>query len=268
MTNGYGIFPFASCFCVSSFCLGSSRFAFLYCELLQYFAKIHFLSSICQCCFLALLSILLLCLLDQSAEYAHVKYHAISCGPAKTVLIFGVGMKNYIERIYQFIQEIILVENCLLVRETNLIFMPVLPCFCFMQALLFIAVSFFSFSSPFVFALRLLFSTSFLFQITMLGRLNGAIFAVLMLVSSFFGAVFLLFPHLFLAKFYPRAWRLLADRVVGLWLTFPAALLEKLFGCRFYVTGDIIKARHPAIILMNHRTRFVFFIVFFICVSD
>ena len=116
----------------------------------------------------------------------------------------------------------------------------------------------------------------------MLGKLNGVVFTALIFVSSLLGSIFLLFPYIPLAKFFPKQWRFLADRFVGLWLTFPAvslsftdvtffffgfkhcflkALLEKLFGCSFRVTGDMIKKEKAALIIMNHRTRHVFFFI-------
>lgn len=65
----------------------------------------------------------------------------------------------------------------------------------------------------------------------------------------------MLFPFIPVAMFIPRKWRFFADRMLGYWLTFPASLIEFVFGSRFHVTGDLIKRDKPAIILMNHRTR-------------
>lgn len=104
----------------------------------------------------------------------------------------------------------------------------------------------------------------------MLGKFTGLLFALLIFISSLLGSIFLLFPYIPLAKFFPKQWRFVADRFVGLWLTFPAvsftiasplhfqqfqALIEKLFGCRFKVTGDLIQRDKAALIIMNHRTR-------------
>ncbi|WKY12901.1 hypothetical protein Q1695_004038 [Nippostrongylus brasiliensis] len=89
----------------------------------------------------------------------------------------------------------------------------------------------------------------------MFGRINGVIFVVLLFITSYLGCIFLLFPvvpFLFLA---PSLWRKCADSLVGYWLTFPAALLEKVFGVSFHVTGDLILRDKPALIILNHRTR-------------
>ncbi|PAV81696.1 hypothetical protein WR25_04729 [Diploscapter pachys] len=86
-------------------------------------------------------------------------------------------------------------------------------------------------------------------------RPHGLVFALLSFLTSFLGAVFMLFPFIPFAYFCPRIWRFVADRLVGYWLTFPASLIEFVFGSRFHVTGDLIKRDGPGILLMNHRTR-------------
>uniref|UniRef100_A0A7E4VIT4 PlsC domain-containing protein n=1 Tax=Panagrellus redivivus TaxID=6233 RepID=A0A7E4VIT4_PANRE len=86
-------------------------------------------------------------------------------------------------------------------------------------------------------------------------KYDGAVFVLLIFLSSFLGSIFLLAPLLPLAFFAPRVYRNAADRLVGYWLTFPASLLIFIFKVKFRVTGDLIDRRKPAIILMNHRTR-------------
>lgn len=56
----------------------------------------------------------------------------------------------------------------------------------------------------------------------MFHRLQGPIFVFLLFITSLLGAVFIIFPFVPLAYFYPKAWRFCADRFVGYWLTFPA----------------------------------------------
>ncbi|CAJ0589516.1 unnamed protein product [Cylicocyclus nassatus] len=89
----------------------------------------------------------------------------------------------------------------------------------------------------------------------MFGRLNGVIFVLLIFLTSFLGSIFMLFPLLPFAYYGKKFWRVCADRLVGYWLTFPASLVEYMFGTNFHVTGDLILRDKPAIIIMNHRTR-------------
>ncbi|CAI4231528.1 unnamed protein product [Auanema sp. JU1783] len=89
----------------------------------------------------------------------------------------------------------------------------------------------------------------------MAGKLNGIVFVFLLFISSLLGSIFILFPFIPLAIYAPKLWRFFADRFVGYWLTFPASLIEFVFGCHFHVTGDLIKRDKPALIIMNHRTR-------------
>nr|CDJ83971.1 Phospholipid glycerol acyltransferase domain containing protein [Haemonchus contortus] len=89
----------------------------------------------------------------------------------------------------------------------------------------------------------------------MFGRLNGVLFVLLLFLTSFLGSVFMLFPLLPFAYYGTKFWRICADRLVGYWLTFPASLVERVFGTAFHVTGDLILHDYPALIIMNHRTR-------------
>uniref|UniRef100_A0A0K0FWN8 Lysocardiolipin acyltransferase 1 (inferred by orthology to a human protein) n=1 Tax=Strongyloides venezuelensis TaxID=75913 RepID=A0A0K0FWN8_STRVS len=86
-------------------------------------------------------------------------------------------------------------------------------------------------------------------------KLLGTCIAFLLLLSTLFGSVFMLFPFVFLIVIYPSLWRRFADILTGLWFLFPAGLLEILYGIKFTVTGDLISHTAPAIIIMNHRTR-------------
>ncbi|RCN52961.1 Acyltransferase [Ancylostoma caninum] len=89
----------------------------------------------------------------------------------------------------------------------------------------------------------------------MFGRLNGVVFVLLVFLTSFLGSIFMLFPLLPFAYYGTKFWRICADRLVGYWLTFPASLVEYVFGSNFHVTGDLILRDKPALIIMNHRTR-------------
>jgi lysocardiolipin and lysophospholipid acyltransferase len=89
----------------------------------------------------------------------------------------------------------------------------------------------------------------------MFGRFDGIFFASLVFFSSLLGALFILFPFIPLAFFAPRIFRFVCDRFVGYWLTFPASMLNFIFGVKFHVTGDLIEHSKPSLIIMNHRTR-------------
>ncbi|KHN87259.1 Lysocardiolipin acyltransferase 1 [Toxocara canis] len=84
---------------------------------------------------------------------------------------------------------------------------------------------------------------------------RGAMFCVLLFLSSLLGSIFILMPFVPLVYLSPRLWRLCADRFVGYWLTFPASLCDFVFGIKFHVSGDLIERNSPALIIMNHRTR-------------
>uniref|UniRef100_A0A0N4ZRD9 PlsC domain-containing protein n=1 Tax=Parastrongyloides trichosuri TaxID=131310 RepID=A0A0N4ZRD9_PARTI len=86
-------------------------------------------------------------------------------------------------------------------------------------------------------------------------KVFGALVASLLLLSTLFGSIFMLWPFTFLIILYPSLWRRFADILVGLWFLFPAGLLELCYGIKFTVTGDIISHTSPALIIMNHRTR-------------
>uniref|UniRef100_A0A914WNJ1 Phospholipid/glycerol acyltransferase domain-containing protein n=1 Tax=Plectus sambesii TaxID=2011161 RepID=A0A914WNJ1_9BILA len=88
-----------------------------------------------------------------------------------------------------------------------------------------------------------------------LNRARGGLFAVLLFLTSFLGAIFILVPFFPFIFIRPTIWRHCADKLVGYWLTFPAALCEFLFGIKFHITGDPIVFAEPALIIMNHRTR-------------
>lgn len=53
----------------------------------------------------------------------------------------------------------------------------------------------------------------------------------------------------------PCLWRKLMDRLVGLWIVMPGALMDYLFGANISIKGDMIEHDEPALIIMNHRTR-------------
>uniref|UniRef100_A0A7E4VHW4 PlsC domain-containing protein n=1 Tax=Panagrellus redivivus TaxID=6233 RepID=A0A7E4VHW4_PANRE len=88
-----------------------------------------------------------------------------------------------------------------------------------------------------------------------LDKVRGIGFGIAMLLSAFFGSIFVMMPCTPLIWLQPKWYRRLVDRLVGFWLVMPSGLMEYLFGVRFTVTGDHIDPSHPGIIIMNHRTR-------------
>jgi lysocardiolipin and lysophospholipid acyltransferase len=88
-----------------------------------------------------------------------------------------------------------------------------------------------------------------------LGKVGGPLFCVLLFVTSFYGAVFLVGPALSLIYVWPWLYRRVIDRIVAFWLIFPIALLEKVFRVKFFVKGDGFNYMDRTLIVMNHRTR-------------
>uniref|UniRef100_A0AC35UDM3 PlsC domain-containing protein n=1 Tax=Rhabditophanes sp. KR3021 TaxID=114890 RepID=A0AC35UDM3_9BILA len=86
-------------------------------------------------------------------------------------------------------------------------------------------------------------------------QVKGVTFVILIFLTSFYGSIFVIFPFIPLIWLSPKVWRVVADRSVGFWLTYPVALSELIFGVKVFVSGDVIEASQPAILLMNHRTR-------------
>ncbi|CAJ0583293.1 unnamed protein product, partial [Mesorhabditis spiculigera] len=89
----------------------------------------------------------------------------------------------------------------------------------------------------------------------LLKRLKGYLFGFLVFITSLMGSIFILLPFLPVAYLSPIQFRWIADRAVGYWLTFPASLLEFVYGVKFRLVGDVIDRQKPALIIMNHRTR-------------
>uniref|UniRef100_A0AC35G298 Phospholipid/glycerol acyltransferase domain-containing protein n=1 Tax=Panagrolaimus sp. PS1159 TaxID=55785 RepID=A0AC35G298_9BILA len=90
---------------------------------------------------------------------------------------------------------------------------------------------------------------------TKFDKCRGAIFGISMLLSAFFGCIYVLMPLAPLIFLHPRFYRRIVDRLVGFWLVMPSALMEYLFGVHLTITGDEIEHSRPAVIIMNHRTR-------------
>ncbi|CAD6193829.1 unnamed protein product [Caenorhabditis auriculariae] len=86
-------------------------------------------------------------------------------------------------------------------------------------------------------------------------RLKGWLFGIGMLSSSLFGMLFVITPVMPLALFKPILWRKLLDRLVGMWVIMPGALMSFMFGASVKVQGHKIDHSEPALIIMNHRTR-------------
>lgn len=104
---------------------------------------------------------------------------------------------------------------------------------------------------------------------TWLEKIRGFCFAISMLLSAFFGSVYVLLPLAPLLFLCPRLWRRVVDRLFGFWLVMPSVkfvlfiksiyflkgLMEYLFGVQFTVTGDKIEHIEPSLLICNHRTR-------------
>lgn len=69
----------------------------------------------------------------------------------------------------------------------------------------------------------------------------------------------------------PHSWRRLVDRLVGMWVAMPGvrsftihsnyfpylqAILQFVWGVKVRVVGHKIEHADPALIIMNHRTRY------------
>ncbi|CAJ0578551.1 unnamed protein product, partial [Mesorhabditis spiculigera] len=85
--------------------------------------------------------------------------------------------------------------------------------------------------------------------------LKGWILTTILFFSSLYGVFYVLLPLWPILLFRPSTYRLLADRMIGLWLILPGGLLKFLFGIKVSVVGDFIEHAEPAVIIMNHRTR-------------
>lgn len=93
----------------------------------------------------------------------------------------------------------------------------------------------------------------------------GLLFGLSILFTSLFGnyIITLFLPLLILGRH--RLWRAYMDRAISFWMMIPIVslpfpsqsqgFLEFLYGVSFRVSGDPIDPDEPALILMNHRTR-------------
>ena len=72
---------------------------------------------------------------------------------------------------------------------------------------------------------------------------------------SLIGAIYMIAPLIPLLFWNPRLWRKLMDRLIGVWVIMPGALMEFLFGSRVSIKGEMIEHEEPGLIIMNHRTR-------------
>ncbi|CCD74362.1 Phospholipid/glycerol acyltransferase domain-containing protein [Caenorhabditis elegans] len=86
-------------------------------------------------------------------------------------------------------------------------------------------------------------------------RLKGWFFGAAMLLSAFFGVLYIVTPLVVLLFLKPRLWRQMLDRLVGIWVIMPGALCNYIFGANIRIKGDFINHEEPALIIMNHRTR-------------
>ncbi|PAV81695.1 hypothetical protein WR25_04728 [Diploscapter pachys] len=86
-------------------------------------------------------------------------------------------------------------------------------------------------------------------------RVRGWLFAAFIFFSALFGIAVIVTPLLPLIFVNPKLWRKILDRLVGLWICMPAAMMSVIFGSRTHVRGDRIDHADAAIIIMNHRTR-------------
>ncbi len=90
---------------------------------------------------------------------------------------------------------------------------------------------------------------------TPLGYAKGLLFSTMIVVSSFLGSVYVLFPLTPLIFLAPTLYRRAVDFLVGWWLVLPSGLIELLWGVEFSVSGVPINTNKPALVIMNHRTR-------------
>ncbi|KAK6027818.1 Acyltransferase, partial [Ostertagia ostertagi] len=86
-------------------------------------------------------------------------------------------------------------------------------------------------------------------------RLRGWIFCAFTLISALLGTIFIITPLLPIMYINPRLWRKCMDRLVGIWVVMPGALMTYIFGAKVRIRGDMIDHSKPALIIMNHRTR-------------
>lgn len=75
------------------------------------------------------------------------------------------------------------------------------------------------------------------------------------------GSIYIITPLLPLLFVNPRCWRKCMDRLVGVWVAMPAALMTYMFGAKVRVRGDMIDHSKPAVIIMNHRSRCTFILL-------
>ena len=90
---------------------------------------------------------------------------------------------------------------------------------------------------------------------TLGGYIKGCLFSIFILLSAFFGSVYVLFPITPLIYLSPHTYRRIVDFLIGYWLVLPSGLIELLWGAEFTVSGERIDGGKPALVLMNHRTR-------------
>ncbi|XP_071796249.1 lysocardiolipin acyltransferase 1-like [Asterias amurensis] len=88
-----------------------------------------------------------------------------------------------------------------------------------------------------------------------LGVCKGVIGTLSLIITAFFGSVFLMGPVLPLMFFSPSLFRWVTDYLMSMWLLLPVALMEIVFGVTVSMTGDTVAANEGSIIIMNHRTR-------------
>lgn len=87
-------------------------------------------------------------------------------------------------------------------------------------------------------------------------RLKGWVFAAALYFSALFGVFYVLVPLSPLIVLSSSVYRNIADRMIGLWLILPSGLLKLMYGAKVNVIGDMVDHSEPALIIMNHRTRF------------
>ncbi|KAF8386067.1 acl-9 [Pristionchus pacificus] len=90
---------------------------------------------------------------------------------------------------------------------------------------------------------------------SMISRSRGWLLATLLWGSSIMGGIYILFPMVPLLFYSPHSWRRLVDRLVGMWVAMPGAILQFVWGVKVRVVGHKIEHADPALIIMNHRTR-------------
>ncbi|CAB3398293.1 unnamed protein product [Caenorhabditis bovis] len=85
--------------------------------------------------------------------------------------------------------------------------------------------------------------------------LFGWFFGISILLTSLFGN-YVICLFLFILLFGKhKMWRHMMDRAISYWMMIPVGLLEYFMGVRVRVSGDEIEYGHPALFIMNHRTR-------------